>query len=204
MQKFVVLLAVAFVSGCASKPADLIVGKWIQTDATNSILEISKDTILEFSKDGVVYVIVKDDIHKIGKYKWIDDKTIEIEPEPSTQQLPDNKKDVADLKVKTIEQAVEAYKIINGEYPTDLQVLTQPGRDGSAAMLRADDLLDPWGQPIIYEPQNVDPRTRKPRIYSKGPSGPTSAIRRFKVTVTKEDLTLINKDNQETRFRRAK
>jgi general secretion pathway protein G len=84
--------------------------------------------------------------------------------------LDDAKKDIAKMNVQTIDDAVQSYKIRNGDYPTDLNVLTQPGQDGGAAVLEAKHLLDPWGRPIVYEPQNLHPSTHKPHVYSNGPN----------------------------------
>ena len=78
----------------------------------------------------------------------------------------------AKLDITHISQAVEAYKVDDGNYPDSLQVLLQPTGDKPAA-LEAKDIVDPWGQPYVYEPQNVNPATFKPKIYSAHPTGGT-------------------------------
>ena len=76
----------------------------------------------------------------------------------------------AKLDITHIGQAVEAYKVDDGNYPDSLQVLTQPTGDKPAA-LEAKDLVDPWGQQYVYEPANVNPATFKPKIYSSHTTG---------------------------------
>ncbi len=82
--------------------------------------------------------------------------------------LESSRESIAKIKISTIEKALDGYKIENGEYPESLQVLTQP-LNGKAAPLEAKDLLDPWGQPYAYEPQNLNQSTFKPRVYSTHP-----------------------------------
>jgi general secretion pathway protein G len=76
----------------------------------------------------------------------------------------------AKLDVTHIGQAVEAYKVDYGDYPDSLQSLTQP-LDNKPAALEAKDLVDPWGQAYVYEPQNVNPSTFKPKVYSSHQTG---------------------------------
>src|SRR5262249_51408721 len=61
--------------------------------------------------------------------------------------LDDAKKDTAKIGVDMLDQAVQAYKIKNGDYPNDLTPLTQPGQDGTPAALETRALIDPWGRP---------------------------------------------------------
>lgn len=68
---------------------------------------------------------------------------------------------------ETIEKAVMAYKMDTGFFPDGLQTLTIP-QNGRPAFLEPKQLIDPWGRPYIYKPQNLSP-TGKPKIYSQGP-----------------------------------
>src|SRR5579884_3194371 len=72
--------------------------------------------------------------------------------------LESSRESIAKIKISTIEKALDGYKIENGEYPESLQVLTQP-LNGKAAPLEAKDIVDPWGQPYVYEAQNLNPST---------------------------------------------
>jgi general secretion pathway protein G len=76
----------------------------------------------------------------------------------------------AKLDITHISQAVEAYKLDAGDYPPDLVTLTQPLENKPAA-LEGKDIVDPWGQQYVYEPQNINPSTFKPKIYSAHPTG---------------------------------
>lgn len=82
----------------------------------------------------------------------------------------------AKLDINTLDQTVQAYKVQSGgDYPLELGVLVQPTPDGKPAALEERALLDPWGQPYQYDPQNRHPLTGKPRIYSLGPRSDGSA-----------------------------
>jgi general secretion pathway protein G len=83
--------------------------------------------------------------------------------------LDDAKEKAARLGVQNIEQAVQAFKVSDGDYPETLAVLVQP-YEGKPAALELSALKDPWGRDYIYESQNLNPLTGKPRIYSLGPN----------------------------------
>jgi type II secretory pathway pseudopilin PulG len=81
--------------------------------------------------------------------------------------LDDANERAAKVHIRNIELALTAYKLAHGDYPANLQALTVP-EGGKAAYMDAQNLLDPWGRPYVYEPQNHNPNTGKPRIYSQG------------------------------------
>jgi general secretion pathway protein G len=86
------------------------------------------------------------------------------------------KRDRARLDIKQIESAVEAFYLENNEYPADLRVLTLPGANRRASF-EEKNLYDPWGHPYLYEPQNLNQITGKPRIYTLGAGqSPDTAI----------------------------
>src|SRR5262249_44473825 len=62
-------------------------------------------------------------------------------------------------EIKALEQAVKAVAAdspnVSGEYPPSLEVLTQPQEGGRPALPPAA-LVDPWGHPYRYEPDNRD------------------------------------------------
>jgi hypothetical protein len=79
----------------------------------------------------------------------------------------DTKEMAARGHIAEIEREVRAYKVSKGDYPRDLDTLTQPQGD-RAGPLEPLDLIDPWGRPYVYEPDNLNPATGTPRIYSRG------------------------------------
>jgi general secretion pathway protein G len=91
--------------------------------------------------------------------------------------LENAKKDLAKTGAMALDQQVNAYRVRHGDYPPDLLTLTQPGSDGTPAALESKVLLDPWSRPYVYEPANLHPLTRKPHIYSEGPSPGTPGSR---------------------------
>jgi len=86
--------------------------------------------------------------------------------------LDESKEKIAKLGIKGIEDAAMTYKINHGDFPPDLQVLTQPS-EGKEAYLEEDKLIDPWGRPYKYDPSQRN-RTGKPLIYSEGVNPGTS------------------------------
>jgi general secretion pathway protein G len=84
--------------------------------------------------------------------------------------LENAREQTARAQIIHLSQAVEAYKLDMGEYPESLQVLTQP-TEGKPAYVEAKELADPWQQPYVYEPQNLNPSTFRPKIYSSHPTG---------------------------------
>jgi len=84
--------------------------------------------------------------------------------------LENAKKDLAKTNVLALDQEVGIYRTRHGDYPPDLNVLTQVDAQGGAATLTADRLLDPWGRPYVYEPQSRHPTTQKPHLYTEGPT----------------------------------
>jgi hypothetical protein len=79
------------------------------------------------------------------------------------------RRDTAGIGVRNIEQAVEGFNMRYGDYPPDLLTLTQP-IENKPAVLEEHALLDPWGRPYNYEPDNRHPLTGKPLVYSHGPT----------------------------------
>ena len=84
--------------------------------------------------------------------------------------LESAKESKAKLDITHIGQAVEAYKLEAGDYPSGLAELLQP-YENKPAYLEQKDIVDPWGQQYVYEPQNLNPTTFKPKIYSAHPTG---------------------------------
>jgi hypothetical protein len=81
------------------------------------------------------------------------------------------RRDRAKVDIKILETAVMKYFVDNGVYPQSLQILTQPDPNGNRAALELKDLIDPWNQPYVFDPSQLDQRTGRPRIFSQGPPG---------------------------------
>jgi hypothetical protein len=103
-------------------------------------------------------------------FKKVDGNWKLMRPE---EKRDDSKETIARVGVKTLDRAVSEYKITNGKYPQTLAELTK-GAGGKPASLTENELVDPWNQPYVYEPQTLNRKTKKPLIYSKG--DPTSPI----------------------------
>jgi hypothetical protein len=83
--------------------------------------------------------------------------------------------------VQTIDVAVNSYRINEGAYPQTLQELAAEVPGGRRALLDVKSLIDPWGRAYVYEPNTLDPLTRRPLIYSQGPrpGDPAGRIRNW-------------------------
>jgi len=79
--------------------------------------------------------------------------------------------DAAKVKISVIENECRDYKLRTGNFPADLQELARP-MNGRPADLEPDFLIDPWGNPFHYEPQDLN-SSGQPHIYSGGPDGNT-------------------------------
>jgi prepilin-type N-terminal cleavage/methylation domain-containing protein len=91
--------------------------------------------------------------------------------------LENAKKDIGKANVDTLDQQVQIYYTRHHQFPPDLATLTQLGPNGEAAAIETRALIDPWDRPYHYEPQNLHPLTRKPHVYSEGPTPGTPGSR---------------------------
>lgn len=88
-----------------------------------------------------------------------------------SKSLDDAKASAAKVQCKVLSDAVEAYKIKNGDYPASLQALTQPEPDGSRASLDPDALRTPWGGQYMYDPSGPNNGGNKPDIWAETRQG---------------------------------
>jgi general secretion pathway protein G len=84
--------------------------------------------------------------------------------------------DRAKVDCKNLATAVEAYQAKIGQFPPSLQTLTQAQQDPNTgqvvrATLEPASLMDPWGNPYQYDPNDLDQNTGRIRVWSKGPPG---------------------------------
>jgi general secretion pathway protein G len=88
--------------------------------------------------------------------------------------LDDAKVSTAKMQIHTIENAVVGYRTSHGEFPQNLQALCQ-AQGGSPAYLEEKDIVDPWGNMFVYDPQAKSP-SGKPHIsVAQSPTGETIA-----------------------------
>jgi hypothetical protein len=73
--------------------------------------------------------------------------------------------------IRNLESGVNAYYLDYQRYPNELADLTVTLPDGRPAKLPQTALIDPWNQPYQYEPKNLHPTTKMPRIWSSGMPG---------------------------------
>jgi hypothetical protein len=73
------------------------------------------------------------------------------------------------MDVRNIEAALHSYYAKHQTWPEKLDMLTVPELDVGAALLQKGDLIDPWGRPYQYDPNQLNPRTGTPRVWSDGP-----------------------------------
>jgi hypothetical protein len=74
----------------------------------------------------------------------------------------------AKVDVQTLDKAVQTYIVKNGKSPATLQELTQRTPDGGAALLKETALIDPWGNPYQYDPNQLNPYNATPKIWTNG------------------------------------
>jgi hypothetical protein len=68
-----------------------------------------------------------------------------------------------------------------------LNVLTEPV-GCRPAPLEAKDLLDPWGRPYVYDPNETHPKSPRPLLYSQGAEpGKSPRIRNWEADGKKKD-----------------
>lgn len=99
------VLFLAGVSAAADKNQDLIVGKWSPAD------EKGKGVTLEFTKGGDLKIGVKNEMVNLdlsGKYKFSDDKTIEI-----TVEAPGGKGEKKTEKIKVVSISADELVVEN-------------------------------------------------------------------------------------------
>jgi type II secretory pathway pseudopilin PulG len=79
----------------------------------------------------------------------------------------------AKIDCETIQKAAEIWQNSYGTLPQSIEQLTQLQPDGNAALLPPTAVTDPWGQPYMYNPGELHPTMRYPKVYSNGnPSAP--------------------------------
>jgi hypothetical protein len=84
----------------------------------------------------------------------------------------ETKKSTARVHADRIGQACDVYKLKNGQYPPNLEALTQVDAQGDGPYL-ADPktIIDPWGNPYQYDPAGPHHNGQKADVWAVGPDG---------------------------------
>jgi hypothetical protein len=78
--------------------------------------------------------------------------------------------------IKRIEQALVTFRVNNGYYPESLTALAEKQPNKGPPLLSKQALFDPWGWPYQYDPNNLQPKTDMPHVYSPGEPGTNQTI----------------------------
>ena len=70
-----------------------------------------------------------------------------------------------------LSEAVEQYKLNNGDYPGSIDALAQPQPNGGPAFVPADKTRDPWGKPYVIDPSGSHNGGLKADVYTTSPRG---------------------------------
>lgn len=87
-------------------------------------------------------------------------------------RVDETKEKRAKIDVTGLTQMAESYKLNNDDYPPTLHALTEMQPGGGAPFVEPGGILDPWGQPYLYDPTGPNNRGLKPDIWCNRPNGP--------------------------------
>jgi general secretion pathway protein G len=89
-----------------------------------------------------------------------------------TRALDDSKRGVARVQAKNLAEAAIQYQLRYGEYPPNLETLTQPTSDGNKAYLEPSALVDPWQHQYQYQvPGGHHASSGYPDVWANAPNG---------------------------------
>lgn len=92
-----------------------------------------------------------------------------------TANLENAKKSTAQLRAKSISQAMETYYLnpnSGNTYPESLQNLLQPPWGGTGLLKNgAEDLIDPWGQQFQIQAATGGDGATTPLVFTRAPDG---------------------------------
>lgn len=87
------------------------------------------------------------------------------------QRYEEAKLSRARMDAKGLSQQLETYKLNNGEYPANIEALTQPQPSGGAPFVPPDAIRDPWGKTYSYDPSGQRNNHAKADVYTTAPNG---------------------------------
>ena len=87
------------------------------------------------------------------------------------QRLESAKIDTAKAECKAIAAQCGIYYSTYGQFPPNLEALTQVQPDGRGAFFPPEKLLDPWKKPYMYDPAGPSNGGNEPDVYTTTPRG---------------------------------
>jgi general secretion pathway protein G len=88
-----------------------------------------------------------------------------------------SQEDIARANVKAISNALDTYKLRNGEYPDSLQQLTVKDNAGNPRIIEPDMIIDPWRKPYVYEKVGtMNGADGRPDVYTIPPNKQNTKI----------------------------
>jgi general secretion pathway protein G len=82
----------------------------------------------------------------------------------------DSKLSKAKIDCEGLSSQVETFKLNTGNYPNNIQQLTQP-QGGHSAMVPPDKIMDPWGKPDQVDPNGTHNGGNKADVFTTSPKG---------------------------------
>jgi hypothetical protein len=119
-------------------------------DRRDSLLKVERGTPTFVRVAALPVILIVAAVAGLEMYRW-------------THSL-EGKYGKAKMDLSHLSSAVDAWKAETGSYPDTLQELTQ-SRDGKVPYLSEKDLLDPWGRPYGYDPNQRHPASGQPKIF---------------------------------------
>lgn len=108
-------------------------------------------------------------IHKLPEAKGVLTKDLSLFEETSKTMLMmrEAKASAARVQIKAIARALQIYKLKSGKFPSSLSALTE----GKNAILKENDLYDPWENPYLYDPTGPRNESKMPDVWTRTPEG---------------------------------
>jgi general secretion pathway protein G len=82
----------------------------------------------------------------------------------------DSKLSRAKIDCEGLSAMAETFKLNTGNYPTNIQQLTQ-GQGGHSALVPPDKVIDPWGKPYQVDPNGTHNGGMKADVFTTSPKG---------------------------------
>jgi general secretion pathway protein G len=77
----------------------------------------------------------------------------------------------ARIDVNTLSDAVETYRLNNGDFPASIDMLAQMQPNGGMPLIPPDKVMDPWGQMYQIDPTGANNNGLKADVFTTTPQG---------------------------------
>jgi general secretion pathway protein G len=81
------------------------------------------------------------------------------------------KEGVAKTQLRTLTNQCQAYYLRNNSWPPSLEALAMAQPSGDPPLMPADQLVDPWQHPFVYDPSGARNGGMNPDISTHTPNG---------------------------------